>query len=466
MKKLPLLFLTSLLGAGLILSACGSGGPQAAETDSQAVATPTEEPRTPIEVATVETGDISLVYDYTGNLRAKDEVNISPGVPGRIETVLIEVGDEVETGDVIATIERDTYITQVRQAQASLTSAKLNLAKMELGSRPEEVAVAEASVGLARAALNDVATIDDNERTTAAAELARTQAALTVAQAEYDKIAWAGDVGTTIQAQALERATIAYQDALAKYQLDTNPSDSKLAPLMAQLAQAELALILAKQPFREIDFDIARVGIEQGEAALELANLQLDETSIKAPFDGVIAELYVTEGTSASPQASIGLLVSRENEVEIEVEENRIGQMFEGQNASLQTSAYPGAEFPAVVSSVAPTADRETRTFTVKVTPVDESNQLRAGMFANVSILADEKTDALLVPRAAVTLVGDQATVYVVNGDTVEQREVTVGLSNRDQMEILSGLEAGETVVTAGQPNLTDGAKVEAVNRL
>jgi RND family efflux transporter MFP subunit len=466
MKKLPFLFLAGLLGTALVLSACGSGGPQAAETESQVVATPTAEPRTPIEVATVETGDINLVYDYTGNLKAKDEVNITPGVAGRIETVLIEVGDEVETGDVIATIERDAYITQVRQAQASLTSAKLNLAKMELGSRPEQVAVAEAAVGLARAALNDVATINDNERTTAAAELARTQAALTVAQAEYDKIAWAGDVGTTIQAQALERATIAYQDALAKYQLDTNPSDSQLAPLMSQLAQAELALILAKQPFREIDFDIARVGIEQGEAALELANLQLDETSIKAPFDGVVAELYVTEGASASPQASIGLLVSRENEVEIEVEENRIGQIFEGQHASLQTSAYPGAEFPAVVSNVAPTADRETRTFTVKVTPIDESNQLRAGMFANVSILADEKTNALLVPRAAVNLVGDQATVYVVNGDTVEQREVTVGLSNRDQVEILSGLEAGETVVTAGQPNLTDGAKVEAVNRL
>jgi membrane fusion protein (multidrug efflux system) len=87
-------------------------------------------------------------------------------------------------------------------------------------------------------------------------------------------------------------------------------------------------------------------------------------------------------------------------------------------------------------------------------------------MFANVSILTDEKSGTLLVPRAAVTLVGDQATVYVVNRDTVEQRQVTVGLSNRDQVEILSGLEAGETVVTAGQPNLTDGAKVEAVNRL
>lgn len=457
----PLLFIL-IFGSAFITTACGS----TVEEPVAQAAPPQEELGTPIEVATVETGDISLIFSYTGNLQSKDEVSILPAASGRIESVLVEVGDEVKAGDPIATIERDRYIAQVRQAQAALTQAKLNLAKMEQGSRPEEVAVAEAAVELARAALNDVATVDDNERTAAASNLAQAQAALQAAQADYDKIAWAGDVGNTPQATALERATIAYETALANYNLQTNPSDSQLAPLMAQLAQAELKLALTKQPFREIDFEIARAGIDQAGAALELANLQLDETSIKAPFDGIIAELYVTEGSTVGPQGSIARFVSKAVEVAIDVEESRIGQVFQGQNASLEVTAYPGQEFPAVVTSVAPVADKDTRTFTVKITPLDDSGLLRSGMYANASLLAEEKQNTLLVPRAAVTMVNNQETAYVVKGNTVEQRSVTTGLANNDHIEILSGLKAGETVVVAGQPNLIDGTKVEVTNRL
>jgi HlyD family secretion protein len=458
---------TILITLALLLAACG-GRPEA-ETPKESVAQaaePTEQPATPIEVATAETGDISLVYPYTGNLQPKDEIDLVPSVTGKIENVLVEVGDEVKAGDVIATIDRDKFITQVRQAQAGLTEAKLNLAKMEQGKRPEEIAVAEAAVELARSALADVATIDDNERTRSSVALARAQAELERAQSEYDKIAWAGDVGSTPQALALQQATVSYEDALAKYELETNPSDSTLAPLMLQLAQAELNLVLAKEPFRKIDFDLAQVAIERAEAALELANLQLDDTSIAAPFDGVIAELYINEGSLVGPQTPIALYVSKEVEVEIEVEESRIGQISQGQSALLQSTAYPGQDFPAAVSSIAPIADQDTRTFTVKITPVDGDNQLKGGMFANVSLLAEERKDTTLVPRSAVTQVNDQETVYVVNGNTVEQRPVTTGLATDDQIEILSGIEPGETVVIAGQPNLTDGAKVEAVNKL
>ncbi len=464
MKRLPVIILLVLLfGATLLVSACNSS----AEEPVAQAAPPEEEKKigTPIEVDTVETGDIALIFSYTGDLQSKDEVNLIPAVAGRIESVLVEVGDEVKIGDPIATIERDRFIEQVRQAQAAVTVAKLNLAKMELGSRPEEIAAAQAAVELARAALNDVASIDDNERTTAAANLAQAEAALRQAQEAYDKIAWAGDVGQTPQALALEQATIAYENALAGYNLQTNPSDSVLAPLMAQLTQAELALALIKKPFRDIDFGIAQANIEQAEAAVAMANIQLDETTIKAPFDGLIAELYITEGAMAG-QAPIALFVSKEMEVTMEVEESRIGQIFEGQKASLQVTAYPDQEFPAAVTSIAPMADKDTRTFTVKITPLDESGLLRSGMYANVSLLIAEKQDTPLVPRTAVTILDDQEIVYVVNGDTVEQRPVTTGLANDGQIEILSGLEPGETVVTAGQPNLTDGAKIEVVNRL
>lgn len=464
MNQKSFLLIIFLVGAALLVSACG--GARGAQAESQTEDAPEVEIGTPVEVADVERGDIALVYAYKGNLNSKDEVDIIPSLSGKIESVLVEIGDEVEVGDPIATVEQDAYLAQLKQAQAGQARAELELAKMKIGSRPEEIAVAQAGVEVARAALNDVATVDDNERTQAAAELARAQAALRAAQSEYDKIAWAGNVGESPQALALERATIAYEDSLAEYNLETTPGDSQLAPLITQLAQAELNLILKQEPFREIDFAIAESAVEQAKAAVELVEIQLDDTIIKAPFDGVVAELYISQGSTVGPQGSVARFVSEDVEVAIEVEEDRIGQIDKGQTVSLRLAAYPDQTFPAGVTSIAPTADERTHTFTVKVTPIDNEGQLRSGMYADVSVLAAEKQDTLLVPRDAVTQVGDQNVVYVIAQGAAEQRPVDIGLINENRVEILSGVEEGETIVIAGQSNLTDGAKVEVVNRL
>jgi HlyD family secretion protein len=461
--------LVLLIVATLVLAACAVPGRPAQEGEEEAVAlaAPLEEEETvvPVEIALVETGDIALVFSYSGTLQPKDEVNIAPGAAGRIESVLVEVGDQVKAGEPIAIIEDDTHLIQIKQAAAALTSAKLNLAKMELGTRPEEIAASQAAVELARASLNDTATIDDDERTRAAATLANTEAALRTTQAEYDKIAWAGDIGSTPQAAALQQATIAYETALANYNLNTNPSDSQLAPLMLQLAQAELNLALKANPFREIDFEVARVGIHQAEIALELANLQLDETTIQAPFDGIIAELHIAEGSRVSPQAPVVLLMSSELEALVDVQENLISQVSENQNASLQVTAYPNQDFPGVVTRISPQANPDTRTFKVTVTPTGGAELLRSGMFADVSILAKENTNTILAPQAAIISGGNEPLVFVVNEDNIaEQRTVTTGLFDSDRIEILSGLQASDLVVTAGQTNLFDGMKVEIIN--
>lgn len=462
MKRSMLFLLILLLGAVVLTTGCA--GAQAEQPIAKA-APPEEEKIIPVEVAVAQRGQMALVLEYAGTLEAKNSIDLLPGASGRIESVLVEEGDEVQAGDPIAIIEDDTYLAQVKQAEVAVTTAKLSLAKMELGSRPEEIAAAQAAVELARAAVNDVAQVNDNERTKAAADLARAEAALKAAQTEYDKIAWAGDVGQTPQAIALEQATIAYQNALANYNLDTTPSDSQLAPLMLQQAQAELQLALTLQPYRQIDFEGARAAIAQAEAALELANIQLAEVVIKAPFDGVVAELNITQGSRVSPQSAIAVFISKAVEVVVNVPESRIGQIEKGQSAAMQITAYPGQDFPGEVISVAPQANRDTRTFEVKITPTKGMELLRGGMYANVSLLAEEKPNTLLAPRTAITTIDDQPAIFVVmDNNTVEQREVTTGLFDKDNIEILSGLKEGETVVTAGQSNLTDGAKVEMTN--
>ncbi len=475
MKKISVIPFAILLGLMLIISGCADASEaseksavDAAQVAPAAQTAAQEEEKVtnvPVEIAIIETGDISLIFSYSGSLKPQDELKIIPGAAGRIESVYVEEGDAVKAGDLIASIEDDTYQVQVKQAEAALTQTKLNLVKMELGSRPEEIAASQAAVQLARAALNDVALVSDDERTTAAAALANAEAALKIAQAEYDKIAWAGDIGSTPQAASLQQATIAYESALAGYNLGTNPSDSQLAPLMLQLAQAQLNLALRIEPFRQVDFASAEAGIAQAEAALEMAQLQLAETEIYAPFEGVVNQVNITTGSRVSQQTPVLDLISSALEVLVDVPESRISQIEAGQRASLQVTAYPGQDFPGVVSSISTSADPDTRTFTVKITPVEGTDLLRSGMYADSSILAQENKNTILAPRQAIILDGDQPTVFVVDDDNmVEQRPVTTGLYDEQQIEILAGLKEGDIVVIAGQSNLQAGLEVDVVN--
>lgn len=464
MKRTSIVFYLILISMLVITGCSGETPPDEAEQSAQQV---DQAPQgVPVEVAQVETGDISLIYRYSGNLEAKDDINIMPGAVGEIEILLVEVGDVVEEGDPIAIIERDTYQAQLKQAQSLVRNAELQLAKMSLGSRPAEIATAQAAVELARAALDDTAQVDDNERTRAAAELARTQAALRKAQADYDKIAWAGDVGESQEAVALEQATISYENALANYQLDTNIGDAVLAPLMVNLAQAELNLALTLEPYREIDFEIAKASIEQAKVGVEIAQLALDETIIEAPFDGIIAELYIAEGSTVNQQVPVARFVTQEKEVEINVEESRIGHVQKGQYAAIRVPAFPNLDFPAIVTTISPVANEETRTFSVKVVPQDDEGLLKSGMFANVSLLVEEKEDTTVAPLTSITLTeNDEQVVYVVDqANKVQQRVITTGISDNERVEVLEGLQPGDTVVVVGQRNLSDEALVEVVS--
>lgn len=458
MKQMSLFLLVLLLGFTLSTTACSPVAKSAV-----AAAPPQEEIGTSVEVTQVKTGDIALVFDYSGNLQAQADVTLAPRVSGQIQAVLVEVGDQVKAGDPIAILDHDVSAAQLKQAEAVLAQAQLKLQKMEEGARPEEVAAAESAYEISQTALSDVKNIDDNERTTAATNMANAQAALKLAQFEYDKIAWAGQVGETPQALKLEAATNAYEQTLAAYNLQTNPSEAQLAPLKAALTKARLDLALAKQPFRPVDFAMAKAGIQQAEAAVELAKLQLDYTTLRAPFDGVVGEVYVHQGSMVDTKSPIALFVSPQVEVSVNVEESRLGQVAKDQHASLRVSAYPGVEFPGLVTSVAPLADQKTHTFVVKVTPLDKKGLLRSGMFADVSLLVNEKPQALLVPSSAVVKVDGQPAVYRVNDGQVEQVKVSTGLSNDTETEIVSGLKAGDSIVIAGQSNLQNGAKVKVV---
>ncbi len=458
MNRLPIFLLIALLAVVPVAAGCSSHAVLA-----QAPAGTAEEAATPVEVATVETGPISQVLEYGGTLQPQRSVTVVPRVGGQIQSVLVKVGDKVKAGDPIARIEKDAYGLQLQQAQIGLELARLRVAKMKQGTRPEQLAAARAARDIAHAALTDAKNPGDNERTIAAANLAQAEAGVRLAQYQYDKVAYIPQAAMTLEALQLQQATTAYEQAKAAYDMQMKPSDKYLAALEGQVVQADLNLALAENPIEPVDFDMAGLGIKQAEAAVRQAQLQVDYATIRAPFDGIVAELYIHPGSMVGPSVPIVSVISAEMEVPVNVEERQIAQVSTGQNAALRVTAYGDRSFGGLVTSVAPAADAKTHTFVAKVTPADDEGLLRSGMYAVVSILAQERAGALLVPRAAVVELGGEKAIYVVADGKAEPRTVTTGLADRDRMEITSGLKAGETVVVAGQSNLVPGARVQVM---
>jgi len=450
----------AIVAVAVLSAGCASPG-VLAQMQGQAQSPPPDDGVIPVEVATVETGSMAKVMEYSGSLQPQRSVSILPRVGGQIQSILVQAGDTVRAGDPIAVIDSEAYQLQLDQAQIGLDLARLRLAKMKQGTRPEQLLAARSAADIARAALRDAKNPDENARTVAAANLAQAEAAVRLAQYQYDKISWAGQAGMTKEALQLQQATTAYEQAKAAYDMQMNPSDSRLAAVEGQVVQADLNLALAEHPIEQVDFDMADLGVKQAEAAVKQAQLQVNYAMVRAPFAGIVSETYVHPGSMVGTQVPVASLISPETEIALNVEERQIGEVRVGQEAVTSVAAFPGRPFPGTVTSVAPAADARTHTFTVKVTPAEQSGMLRSGMYATVSILALERMKTILIPQSAMIDDGVAQRAYVVVDGKAVSRALVTGLTDNEHVEVLSGLSPGERVVTKGQPSLSDGAPVK-----
>ncbi|MGE5620543.1 MAG: efflux RND transporter periplasmic adaptor subunit [Sphingomonadaceae bacterium] len=260
-------------------------------------------------------------------------------------------------------------------------------------------------------------------------------------------------------AVAAAEAALASAEARLK-QLQDGPTAEDLTVAEGALTQAQQQYSLAANPYTKHDLEMARAQVAQAQAAVDLAELALKESVVTSPVDGVVAERFQTAGNLVSPQTPIVSVVSEGVELLLGVEEDRIGQLREGQKAEITVGAYPDVTFPAAVAVVSPTVDPKTRTFLVKVRPEDPEGRLRPGMFAQTRIVTEEKGGAVLVPKEAVVSRSGESVVFVLKGEVAEMRPVKVGLAHNGTVEIADGLEAGEEVVVAGQQELRDGDTV------
>lgn len=348
----------------------------------------------------VTRGPINSTVEAMGRVRPDRQAQLSLRGSGRVAEVKVQVGDRVEAGQILLTLDAAQAERDVRQAELELAARRQRLDQARAGGSPADIEVAQAAVREASVARE-------------------------VAQAQYDDRAKQPGVKTSEEAAKLEAAKAAYQRA-----------------------RAALEKALGGAPPEEIA--TLQTGIDQAELALTAARARLDETRLTAPFAGVVLDVTPRPGENVGAGAALALLadVTRQH-IEADVEEVDAPLVQAGQLAEVRLDAFPGQTLAATVTRLAPAATTRqgatSYTAWLDLAPTDLA--LKPGMAAIVRIATQTKPDALLVPARAVQNVGRQKIVRVVRDGRPLEVEVTTGLSDRQQVEILDGLREGDLVL-------------------
>lgn len=245
-----------------------------------------------------------------------------------------------------------------------------------------------------------------------------------------------------------------------------------------QVEQAEAALKRLETDFqrkkelfeRELvsadDFERVSAELQAQKAQYELARLDLQYTSIRAPISGYISERMVRVGNLVALHDPVYRITSYDPLLAVlHVPERELRVLRKGLEVSMAVDAWPGEKFAGDIIRISPVVDPATGTFRVTAAVRDHGAMLKPGLFGRVEILYDLHENVPVIPRSAVITEDERNHVFVVDEDgSATRRLVHLGYERAGLVEIREGVQAGETVVTAGKSSLSDGAKVEIIN--
>lgn len=205
--------------------------------------------------------------------------------------------------------------------------------------------------------------------------------------------------------------------------------------------------------------------LKAAKAKRDLSALKVKESRIIAPISGTLATRHVKTGNMAQPFDPLFDIVDQsELHGIVHLPEQQLSHLTQGQYAAIYTSLNPQLAVKAKVLRISPVVEPDSGTFKVTLSIPNRQQTLKAGMFANVSLRYGTRTDVITVPYSAVLSRDDRQSLFVVDNSSAARRDVKLGFRDGDQVEIVSGLSAGENLVIRGQQNLKDDALVDIIN--
>ncbi len=435
--------------------------------------------------ATAKRGPMLIVVSASGNIEPRQRVNLPFETGGQVTEVVVGVGERIEKGDVLVQLDAEQLALQVKQAQATLASAEAQLAKLQVGPQSEEVEASEANLRAAEAQVSAAAAdLDQLEAGASQAQIASAEANLASAITQQKKakdahdrtlkcftfeIPGTGEERTICPALGVPEEQSRYNlqaanEALeaARAQLDETVSGADVDQLRAaranvaaaaaqrDVAQAQLDLLL--EGVSEEQIEAVEAQVAQARVALKQAELSLEQATLVAPFDGVVAAVNVTIGEQVSAGLPAVTMVDKsECFITVSVDEIDVAQIEKGQAAEITLDALPETTITGTVKRIAPASGLEegivTYDVTIGLSPTDAP--IRTDMTANATILVDELDDVLQIPTWVVRVDPDSGQTYVHRrvGDKIERVDVKLGVRHQGTVEVLDGLTEGDNVV-------------------
>jgi len=356
-----------------------------------------------IQVAQVESRSIDRFLRVTGSLAADEQADVAAETGGRVISTPVERGTRVTAGAVLIRIS-------ATEADASLREADANAAQLE------------ARLGLVAGQAFDPVRVPD---------VLNAKAALDWAEADFNRIKALVDQKVVSQAEYEQRLT----------------------QVQAARQQYQTALNGAQQSYRSLQAARARVDMARKSSA---------DTVVRAPFSGIVAERLVSTGDYVTRGMKIATVVRIDPvRVELTVPEQYLSLVKAGQPVRLSVDAYPGEVFTATVRFVSPSLKANQRALTVEAIAQNTDNRLKPGLFVTALLQQPAPAPAMLVPASAVETVAGTSRVYVLAGNKVEERIVTIGEKVGDRVELVTGIKAGEQVASNPRGKLADGVRVQ-----
>ena len=253
-------------------------------------------------------------------------------------------------------------------------------------------------------------------------------------------------------------------------ELDRDREEAELREQQAMLSDVANQLeranrLLRSQNVSQARVDELRAAYAAAEARLAMIEAALRDREIRAPFDGVVGLRDVSPGAFVQPHQRLTTLddisILR---LDFSVPERFLSRVQPGLPVRAISAAFSGTTFEGRVSRVDTRVDPVTRSLRIQAELENADRRLRPGTFMSVSLQVGEKSDAILVPEAAVVSEGRSTYVFVIAGGRAERRSVVIGQRLHGQVEIAEGLAAGEMVATLGLQHLSDGAEIKIIN--
>jgi RND family efflux transporter MFP subunit len=381
------------------LSAGACGGATAKDAGAAA-----EEAAVTVTVATAVEQPITRFIRVSGTLTAQEDADVAAEIAGRVEATPVERGSPVAAGAELIRIAKD-------EAEAQAAEAQANAAQIE------------ARLGISTGAVFEVERVPEVANARAAHELAKT---------EFDRV------------RRLQEHQLVSQSEF----------DQRRAQMDAALRQYDVARNGAEQQFQALQAARARV---------KLAQKAVTDTVVRAPFAGVVSERLVSVGDYVTRGMKVVSIVRIDPlRVELTVPQQYVAAVAAGRAVTFEVDAYPGESFTGQLRFVSPSVKAETRALMVEAVVPNRDHRLKPGFFATARIEQASTQPAVLVPSTAVRTVSGTPRVFVVAGDRVEERVVMTGQTVDGQVEIATGVKAGERVAAGGVEQLVDGVRVAA----